>query len=196
MKFDTVNQIDKIKELTGGDNINVEAKFENSFSMQYKGFLLFACNELPTFKGDDGEHVFERLLILSCDNVIPYEKRDPQLKEKIFAEREIIVSVAVQLLKQAIQNGYKFTESERTKQNRKEYEKRNNSLNFFVQEYCEIGGGRTYTSDFKAKYMEWCKENDLVPERMHNITRILVDKFNVVKGKSNREYYELKIKEF
>lgn len=196
MKFAKINEMDRIKELTGGDNINVEAKFENSHTTKYRGFLLYCCNELPMFTGDTGEHVFERFLILSCDNVIPPEKRDPQLREKLFEEREVIVSVAVQFLQKAIERGYKFTESERTKKNRKEYEMKVNSLEFFLNEYCEIGGGnRTYTSDFRTKYIEWCKDNGLAPEKAHNITKVLVDKFNVVKGKSNKEYYELKIKE-
>lgn len=195
MKFAKLNEIDKLKELTGGDNINVEAKFENSFTMQFKGFLLFSCNDLPAFSGDTGEHVFERFLILSCDNVIPPEKRDPQLKEKILAEKEVIVSVAVKFLQEAIKRGYKLTESERTKKNREEYSMRNNSLAFFINKCCEIGTERTYTSEFRTKYIEWCKDNDLMPEKTHDINKILTNDFNVVRGKSNKEYYELKIKE-
>lgn len=195
MKFARISEMDKIKELTGGDNINVEAKFENSYTMQYNGVLWFNCNELPMFSGDTGEHVFERFLILSCDNVIPPDQRDPQLKEKILAEKEVIVSVLVEFLKQLIARNYKITESERTKKNREEYSMRNNSLAFFINKCCEIGTGRTYTSEFRTKYIEWCKDNGLTQEKVHDINKILINDFNVVKGKSNKEYYELKIKE-
>ena len=43
----------------------------------------------------DGKHVYDRFLIVSCDNVIPPEERDPELLEKLLAEKEIIVSVAI-----------------------------------------------------------------------------------------------------
>ena len=133
-------------------------------------------------------------MIISCDNPIPEEQRDPQLLEKLLEEKEIIVSVAIRYLQQAIARDYKFTESERTIKNREDYAIKNNSLALFLQECCEIGTGRTITSVFKEKYKAWCKDNQLEPEKSNNISRILVDEFGVVKSKSYSEYYELTIK--
>lgn len=141
-----------------------------------------------------GEHVYSRFLILSCDNVIPQEERDPQLLEKLLAEKEIIVSVAIQYLQQAIARDYKFTESERTIKNREEYMIKNNSLALFLKECCIIGEGRITTSLFKEKYKSWCRENRLEPERANDISKILINDFKVVKGKSYSDYYELTIK--
>ncbi len=196
MKFARVPELDKIKELTGGDHINAEAKYQNSFSMQFRGFLWWNCNELPIISSnaDTGEHVFERLLILSCLNIIPEDQRDPQLLEKMLEEKEVIVSNAVEHLKKTITNGYRFTESERTIKNREEYAISNNSLALFLTECCVIGEGRTITSLFKEKYKAWCKENNLEPERPNSITKILENDFGVIKGKSGNEYYELKLK--
>lgn len=142
----------------------------------------------------DGEHVFERFLILSCNNVIPEEKRDPKLREKIYAEREVLVSVAVAYLKQSIERGYTFTESDRTKKNRENYERRLNSLKYFLKECCEIGTGRTNTAEFKRKYNEWCDEKGLIPEKTNSISKILINDFGIVKVKSSNEFYELTIK--
>lgn len=141
-----------------------------------------------------GSHVYSRFLVLSCDNVIPPEQRDPQLLEKLLEEKEIIVSDAIQHLQQAIQRDYKFTESERTIKNREEYMIRNNSLKLFLKECCIIGEGRTSTVLFKEKYKEWCKENKFEAERPNDISKILTNEFGVVKGKSYSEYYELTIK--
>ena len=81
-----------------------------------------------------GQHVYSRFLIVSCDNVIPPEERDPELLEKLLEEKEIIVSVAIKHLQKAIARGYKFTEGERTIKNREDYMIKNNSLALFLQE--------------------------------------------------------------
>lgn len=49
MKFSRLPEIDKIKELTGNDHVNVELKYQNSFTTQFRGFLWFNCNDLPSF---------------------------------------------------------------------------------------------------------------------------------------------------
>lgn len=145
--------------------------------------------------GDRGQHVYDRFLILSCENVIPKEKMDSNLREKLFAERDITSSVAVQFLLNTIKNGYKFTESERTKQNRKEYEIRNNSLKLFLTECCKLGEGRTPTPVFKDKYKKFCRENKLVEEKAKDISKILENEFGITKKKSYNEYYELTVKD-
>ena len=52
MRFSKLPEIDKIKELTGADHINMELKYQNSFTAQFRGFMWFNCNELPSFSGD------------------------------------------------------------------------------------------------------------------------------------------------
>lgn len=49
MKFASLAEIDIIKELTGGDFVNLEAKYQNSFTTKYKGLMWFNCNDLPKF---------------------------------------------------------------------------------------------------------------------------------------------------
>lgn len=50
MKFSRLPEIDKIKELTGNDHVNMELKYQNSFTAQFRGFLWFNCNDLPSFR--------------------------------------------------------------------------------------------------------------------------------------------------
>lgn len=52
MKFAKLSEIDRIKELTGNDFVNLEQKFQNSFTAKFRGFLWFNCNDLPAFNGD------------------------------------------------------------------------------------------------------------------------------------------------
>ena len=195
MSVSRVESIEKIKELTGGDRINVEGKFQNSYTTEFRGFLLFCTNKLPSFGDDREEHTYDRFLILSFDNVVPKEKRNPKIVEELLTEKDALVSLSVEYLKQAKERGYKFTESERTKKNREDYERRNNSLKFFVTECCKIGEGRTPTPVFKDKYKKFCRENNLVEEKAKDISKILENDFGITKKKSNREYYELTVKD-
>ncbi len=58
MKFSKLPEIDKIKELTGGDHVNIEMKYQNSFTTQFRGFLWFNCNDLPSFRTVIKENTF------------------------------------------------------------------------------------------------------------------------------------------
>lgn len=194
LKFSRLPEIDKIKELTGNDHVHIEAKYQDAFTFQFTGFLWYNCNELPAFSGDKGEHVYDRFLILSCDKSVPPEERDPNLLTKLLKEKEIIVSVAIKILQQAINRDYKFTESERTLNNRKEYAIKNDSLALFLNTCCVVGESKTSTRVFKEKYIQWCRDNGLSHERPNDIRELMKINFNIDSRKSNGDYYELTIK--
>ncbi len=130
---------------------------------------MFNTNKLPYFRRDRGKHVYERFMIVRCPNIIPKEKRDPQLLDKLLNEKEAIVSVAIEYLKQAIERGYQFTESEFMTCERDDYEIENNSLLCFVSECCQIGNGYTRRSNsIKSTYngAESMQYSRSVPERL------------------------------
>lgn len=184
-----------MKQLTGDDTVSIEQKFQNSRSIKYKGSICFSCNDLPSFGGDRGQHVYDRFLIISCNNVIPKDKQNKNLVEDMYAEREVTVSVAVKLLQDVIANGHKITESKKAIKNRMDYQIKNDSLTLFLKECCEVGKGRTRTSEFKTQYKKWCIDNKLEAEKSHDINRILTEEFGINKIKSDVEYYELEFKE-
>ena len=183
--------MDKIKELTGGDSTRGEAKYQNSYQFRYKGFLLYCCNELPLFSGDRGQWVFDRFLIISCDNPIPKEKQDNDLVNKLLAEKEAIVSVAVRHLQKAITRGH-LTESAKVVESRKNYAIKNNSFALFLQEKCILHSGRTSRSVFNGVYKEWCKENNLAIEPMNQI-KTMLEQRGITAMKSGEYYYPLTI---
>lgn len=196
MKFASIAEIDIIKELTGGDYVNLEAKYQNSFTTKYTGVMWFNCNDLPAFSGDKGIHVYERFIIVSCDNVIPPEQRDPELLDKLKAESDIVITVAIKFAMKTIEDGYKFTESEKTISNRKKYELENDSLSLFIESCCVVGEGRTTTREFKQQYQQWCKENNLRAEKPNSIRKVLKEKYGIDCYKSNTPYYPITVKQF
>jgi len=71
------------KMLTGGDNIQAEHKGQDSFSFRYKGLLWFLANQLPLFGGDKGNHVYERWILIPCNNPVPPERQIKDLQDRM-----------------------------------------------------------------------------------------------------------------
>lgn len=153
-------------KITGGDPIQVEFKGMNTFTTVHRGYLLFASNALPKWGGNTTDAAYNRMLILECNNVIPPEKRDPHLSEKLFAERQAIVSVAFQALLGAVQRGYRFTQPETLALTLKQL-RRNNCPSIDFYEACCIEYDDAATNiqhcmkkrDIHEVFAKWCKVN-------------------------------------
>jgi len=94
--------------MTGGDYLSFENKYENSIRGVFEGVMAFCMNRLPAFSGDKGEHVYERIIVIRCTNAIPKEKQDSLLVEKMYEEREAIVSMAMRAAHSVVVNGYRY----------------------------------------------------------------------------------------
>ena len=166
LNFFQIATLDTFKQATGGDYINVQFKFENSFNMLFSGLLWFCGNRLPKFGGDKGEWVYDRFIIIKCDNVIPEEKRDADLVEHLLEEKDYIISLAIKGLKKVIDNGYKYDIPEECELAKSEFITDNDSfLSFYgeciierdpdetIQDYCTRG------KIFEV-YRAWCRDNN------------------------------------
>lgn len=145
----------------------------------------------PHFRGDRGKHVYSRFAIVNCRNVIPEEKRDSQLIDKLLSEKDIIASVAIDMLKKAVDRGYKFSESNEMKVSRDQYSVENNSLLSFIKDCCECYTveHKTKRSEFNRVYKIWCNANRVLPERDREIGKQLKEHFLIECQKMNGHYY-------
>lgn len=165
MSFVSIGELKAFKSLTGGDSVFAEFKGQQPFKFFYKGFLWFCMNRLPRFGGDDGQWVFDRIMIIHCENVIPESEQDKQLLDKMYAERDGIIHKAVMALKTVIENGYRFSEPQTVREARQSYmEETNTALAFFTE--CmeqrsgqKIADGCTTGKVFDV-YRAWCTDNN------------------------------------
>lgn len=165
-----VSQLETFKSVTGGDNIQIEEKCKNSFSYRYKGLMWFGTNALPHFGGDRGDWVYERMLIIECNNVISKENRDSKLVEKIIKEAPGIIYKALVGLKEAIERGYEFFEPDKSKNIKEEYKVENSPYVQFANECLEKkeNDGRYTTGRVQVSLKNWCSEN--FPSFKPNVT--------------------------
>lgn len=77
------------------------------------------------------------MIIVECNNVIKYEYKDALLDEKLLAEKEGIINKCIQVLKKAIDRGYKVTESTGCFAEHKQYSLENNLVQIFYNKRSE-----------------------------------------------------------
>ena len=172
------------KQLTGGDRTKMENKNQKPLTVRYRGGIMIGCNGLPSFSDDKGEHIFQRLLLIMCTNVIPEEKRDSMLLDKMKREAPAIINWFLEGLHRLIDNGLTFTRSEASEKAIHEYREQLDSVYRFIHEYREGDFHYVITkdradqvtkSDFYNAYEQWCgtSDNELRPVRKKNINQRL-----------------------
>lgn len=152
------------KQLTGGDIVSAEFKGLQAFDYRYKGVIVALCNVLPYFEDDKGNHVADRLMLLSCRHSIPEYERDPMLADKLITERDGILQWAWTGLRRFIDNGYRFTHCQSSEDLMKEYRARHDNMYAFLLDRMEITGNRADVikkTDLEFMYSQYCQENNL-----------------------------------
>lgn len=166
MSFLSVDELKTFKKITGVDSLFAEFKGQQPFEYVYNGLLWFCMNKLPRFSGDMGQWVYDRIMVVDCHNVIPVEKQDKQLLDKMYAEKEGIVQKCIRALQRVVANGYRFSEPEVVRAARSQYQTVNSTVISFVEEcLCpwpdgRISDSRCSTGAIYKVYVAWCKDNN------------------------------------
>lgn len=164
---------------------------------------MFCTNQMPLFGGDKGDHVYGRMMILKCENVIPVEKRDALIVSKMVLEAEGILPYFVSYLKKFIANGYHYDIPECCDIACEAYKVENDPVRRFLSECTQ---SRTQKQIFKSEltkarvyqcYKNWCLvcKEYTVSKSVFNMT--LCQKYKVrdiaeitLKTNGGNEYYK------
>ena len=193
MSYQNINDMGIFKQTSGGDSINIEFKHGGFLNYTYKGFMWFNCNSLPPFSGDKGSWVYDRMLPVLCNNVIPPEKRDPKIFDKMYKEKNVIIKRSLKALDDLIADNFQI---ERTKEMDillSEYEISNNTLLLFIKECCvkATDNVKTRRSTFNKCYDAWIKLYNNGKGKVGNETmkQILMDTYREGYKLSKGIYY-------
>ena len=195
-RSDDIADSSAFKQLTGGDAVKIEFKGKQSFSWNFTGGIVMACNALPAFTDDKGGHIFERLTIIPCERVIPQEERDGALSQKLWKEADGILNWALEGLYRLRDNGFKFSKCEAGEEVIEEYRGKLDTLYGFINDNYKItfdNTDRIEKSVFEEAYLKWCKDNDLIPLNKRNIKERAA-KCGVTLGKVRGYYYNKGLK--
>ncbi len=179
MRMDALRQTNYVKSIvTAQGRMDLERKGQQSYQgWMYARLLAFSNGDLEALY-DRSEGFYRRQLILTTRNKPESRVDDPDIAEKMSAEAEGILLWAFEGLQRLVANGFRFTESERTKQNRKVAKRDNNNVFDFLesQGYIRlVPGERTCSKDFYAIYKLWCDENAMPALKSRTFIDLVID---------------------
>ncbi len=164
------------KALTGGDRVDAEKKFKDSFGFINTAKLLFSANTLPASE-DETYAFFSRWLLISFPHTFEGKKCNPNILQEITTPGEIsgLFNWSIEGLQRLLKNG-EFSYSKTVDEVMEQYKVLSDPIYAYCQEYlkCEIGSG-ILKSTLRGHYLKWCKENKLpvIPDNI--LTRRLKD---------------------
>ena len=127
-------------------------------------------NDLP-YVSDRSDAVFNRVIVIPMNRVVPEEKRDLQLDVKLSYELAGIFNWALRGGERLRRNGY-FTRSEQSKRAREEYKQDNDAEGLYISERLERAEDAWIVVDaLYQDYKAWCSENGYYPKQKRRVGR-------------------------
>ena len=176
------------KSLTGGDGVKVERKGKEGYTHYFKGVIVIACNELPYFHNDYGDHLFKRLLIFPCEHFINDTEKISDIDEKMKKEMSAIFNWSLVGLYRLIENNYCFSKSDAIDDAMEEYRQKKDNVYRFVIEHYVITHAYSDTigaSDFANSYHSWALENPSVKEVDRKNLSARLESMGIIKALGN-----------
>ena len=123
--------------------------------------MFMTTNALPVINGADSA-MGRRIALVPFDKIIPEEKRDPALPERLRAEASGILNRLLEGLKDYRANGLSIPEDLKAKA--EEYVQSSDMILGFLKDRCELApGGTVGSEDLNLAYRLWCGESGLKP---------------------------------
>ena len=165
MRMEALRQTNYVKSIvTAQGKMDLERKGKQS----YQGWM---CARLLAFSNGDLQALFDRSdgfyrrqLVLSTKEKPADRMDDPDLAEKMKMEIEGIFFWAFAGLQRLVANNFKFTESQRTRENREAVKRDNNNVFDFLESegYIRLKADASISSkELYEAYQIYCGENNL-----------------------------------
>lgn len=171
-----LKDIGLFKELTAGDPIYAERKYEQGYTFRPTAKHIYSANQLPEVSIDD-DAFYRRILIVSFPTTIPKDQRvnratvDAQLEE----EMDGILRWAVEGLQRLRSNGG-FTHDLGPDDTRRRWEEHGSSIGRFKATALRVTGDGEDISpkqDVYRAYTSFCESCGLSTESQRGLTRAL-----------------------
>ena len=188
MRMEALRQTNYVKSIvTAQGKMDLERKGKQSYQgWMFVRLLAFSNGDLQALY-DRSDGFYRRQLVLTTREKPAGRVDDPDLAEKMKAEVEGIFLWAFEGLQRLAANNFKFTESQRTRDNREAVKRDNNNVFDFLESegYIRLKADCTISSkDLYEIYRMWCEENNLTPLKRRSFS----DSVIASQSKYNLEY--------
>lgn len=188
MQMDALRKTNYVKSIvTAQGKMDLERKRTQSYQgWMVARLLAFSNGDLQALY-DRSDGFYRRQLVLATKGKPAGRVDDPDLAEKLKAEAEGIFLWAFAGLRRLVANNFKFTESDRIKENREAVKRDNNNIFSFLESdgYIRLKADASISSkDLYSIYRMWCDENNLAPLKSRSFSDAVV----AIAGKYNLEH--------
>lgn len=150
-----------VKEMTGGETIRAERKYERGFEFQPTHKFWLSGNHKPVIT-DTTYSIWRRFKLIPFTVTISDTEVDLELSSKLEAELPAILAWAVKGCLEWQKTGLK--EPAEVLNATKDYKEEQDELREFIEEKCEVYPSAWVTkSDLSKAYVAWCMNNNLKP---------------------------------
>ncbi len=180
----------KIKNLTGGDQITARFMHKDYFDFKPTHTLWLYGNHKPRVKGTD-EGIWRRLHMIPFTNTIPKEEQRPQaeLMADFDLEKNGIFNWILEGWKLYLKEGLKPPEN--VVNATKEYRDEEDRLADFVAECCDLQpANKVIASDLLDAYLNWCNKTKEIPMPKNKFYRAIENREGISseRGTKNAKY--------
>ena len=178
MQMDALRKTNYVKSIvTAQGKMDLERKRTQSYQgWMFVRLLAFSNGDLQALY-DRSDGFYRRQLVLATKGKPAGRVDDPDLAEKLKAEAEGIFLWAFAGLRRLVANNFKFTESDRIKENREAVKRDNNNIFSFLESdgYIRLKADASISSkDLYSIYRMWCDENNLTPLKSRSFSDAVV----------------------
>ncbi len=150
-----------IKDLSGGESIRADRKYEHGFEFQPQLKLWLSGNHRPVI-ADNTYSIWRRLKLVPFVVTIPADEVDPRYPSRLEAELPGILAWAVEGCLQWQRGG--LGDPDAVVRETGGYRREQDVLADFVEDCCVLASVATVSkADLRAAYARWCEENGAAP---------------------------------
>ena len=175
MQFDAM----LVKKVTGGDKITAAAKYEHDIEFRPTFALWLGANDRPVVQDND-EGMWGRLRCVPFTNVVPKDKQDKQLREKLRSEAHAPAVLAWLLEGCRAWQHVGIGSCTAVESATKDYQRSMNKAASFFDEcliFTKDASDHITNDGMRNVYAWWCKQNNvrqpLPPEKLGRRLRLL-----------------------
>ena len=188
MRMEALRQTNYVKSIvTAQGKMDLERKGKQSYQgWMFARLLAFSNGDLQALY-DRSDGFYRRQLVLTTKEKPAGRVDDPDLAEKMKAEVEGIFLWAFEGLQRLVANNFKFTESQRTRDNREAVKRDNNNIFDFLESegYIRRKADATISSkELYEVYQIFCTENALTALKPRSFSDAVI----ASQGRYNLEY--------
>lgn len=171
--------LNEFKALTGGDQVNFARKFDSPISFVFGGLFWYNSNFFIKFGGDRGDWVYNRLIIMEFNNVIPEKNRDKKLLSKMKKEKNGIMYQILQYLYKFVENDLQFDLNSDLNLLLQKCKEENSPAVQFINAVFDktekSAKEKTLKSSIYYPYQRWCDANKMAVKSKQNFFKELED---------------------